>query len=209
MKRKWISVVRVCMCVVPVAAALCGCGSSATDSVWQQLKEEKIENDALAAQVKTLTAQNGQLARQVQTLQGIDNEQRCREIDSLVRIDISKRSGLYDKNNDGVKETLVVYVEPVDSAQDRVKAAGQAHIELWNLDSANPQGAMLAQWDIAAADVRTLWADTVMVRGYRFRFPIDKILKGQEKDLVVKVRFVDYVIGKTLDAQYSIGGFNP
>lgn len=209
MKRKWISLVRVCVCIVPVAAALCGCGSANTDSVWQQLKEQKIENDALAAQIKTLESQNSRLDTQVKTLQGIDDEQRRQEIDSLVRVDISKRSGLYDKNNDGSKETLVVYVEPIDSAQDRVKAAGQVHIELWNLDAAAVQGAMLAKWDIAAADVRKLWADTVMIRGYRFQFPIDGILKGQEKDLVVKVRFVDYVMGKTFDAQCSIGGLNP
>ncbi len=209
MKQKWLSVVRICVCIAPVAAALCGCGGADTDSVWQQLKEQKIENDALAGRVQALESQNSQLVRQVKTLQGIDDEQRRQEIDSLVRIDISKRSGLYDKNNDGVKETLVVYVEPVDSAQDRIKAAGQAHIELWNLDSAKPQGAMLAQWDVAAADVRKLWADTMMIRGYRFGFPIEGVLAGQEKDLVVKVRFVDYLTGKTFDAQHPIGGMTP
>ena len=63
---------------------------------------------------------------------------------------------------------------------------------------------MLASWTLGPEEIKTLWASTFMTNYYRLTFDITEILAGQEQELTVKVRFVDYVTGKILAAQKVI-----
>ncbi len=196
---------RVYWVLLAVGMILAGCSSSdPKDSLWGQVKSLNSEKDTLAARAEALEKENQQLRRQVQALQAIDGQQRAASLDTLTKIEIGSRSGLYDKDNNGSKETLAIYLESIDSSQDKIKAPGRVEVELWNLDSANPQGALLKQWIIEPEQLKILWAGTLMSSFYRLSFPVDEIVKGDEKSLTVKVRFTDYITGKILSAQKPI-----
>jgi len=196
---------RVYWVLLAVGMILAGCSSSdPNDYPCGQVKSLNSEKDTLAVRTESLEKENQQLRQQVQTLQAIDGQQRAASLDTLTRIEIGSRSGLYDKDNNGSKETLAIYLEPIDSSQDKIKAPGRVEVELWNLDSANPQGALLKQWIIEPEQLKTLWAGTLMSSFYRLSFPVDGIVTGDEKSLTVKVRFTDYITGKILSAQQAI-----
>jgi hypothetical protein len=181
-----------------------GCGGSQNKSLWQQIKSLGGEKDVLAGRVEKLEQENEQLLRQVKTLQMLDPNDRIMAIDVLKKIALGHRSGLYDKNNDGKKETLMVYIEPTDSAGDRVKAAGRVDVQLWNLNAKDPHNAFLKQWTVEPEKLKTCWVATMMTHYYRLSFPIGAIVKGDEKGLTVKVRFMDYFSGKILEDQRPI-----
>lgn len=196
---------RVYLALLAVGMVLGGCSSSdPNDSLWGQVKSLNGEKDMLTARAESLEKENQQLRQQLQTLQAIDGQQRAAILDTLAKIEIGNRSGLYDKDNNGSKETLAIYLEPIDSSQDKVKAPGRVEVELWNLDASNPQGALLKQWIVEPEQLKTLWAGTMMSSFYRLSFPVDGIVKGNEKGLTVKVRFTDYIAGKIFSAQQPI-----
>jgi hypothetical protein len=180
-----------------------GCGDQ-NKSLWQQIKSLGSEKHVLAGCVEKLEQENEQLRRQVKTLQTLDPNDRIAAIDALKKVALSHRSGLYDKNNDGKKETLMVYIEPTDSAGDRVKAAGKVSIQLWNLNAKDPHSALLKQWTIEPEKLKTCWVETIMTYYYRLSFPVGDVVKGDEKGLTVKVRFTDYFSGKILEDQRPI-----
>ncbi|MGH2272210.1 hypothetical protein ACQ9LF_10460 [Anaerohalosphaeraceae bacterium U12dextr] len=197
--------IKACWAAAVMGLVLSGCSSSdPNDSLWSQIKSLGGERDTLTTRVETLDQENQQLRQQIQTLQAVDAQQRAAVLDTLAKIEIGKRSGLYDKDNNGSKETLVIYLEPIDSAQDRIKAPGRVEVELWNLDASNPQAALLKQWMVEPEQLKTLWAGTLMSSFYRLSFPVDGIIKGNEKGLTVNVRFTDYIAGKVLSAQQPI-----
>ena len=116
---------------------------------------------------------------------------------------IGRHTGLYDKGTSGKPDSLVVYVEPRDAKQDTIKAAGNMQVELWNLAAA-PEQAKLATWEIGPEELKGLWGRGLLGAYYRLTFPLEGVLKGNEKDLTVKVEFTDYLTGKTLTGQKVI-----
>jgi transcription elongation GreA/GreB family factor len=181
-----------------------GCGGDQKKSLWQQIKSLGSEKNVLAGRVEKLEQENEQLRQQVKTLQTLDPNDRIAAIDALKKVALGQRSGLYDKNNDGKKETLMVYIEPTDSAGDRIKAAGKVSVQLWNLNAKDPHSALLKQWTIEPEKLKTCWVETMMTYYYRLSFPVEDIVKGDEKGLTVKVRFTDYFSGKILEDQRPI-----
>jgi hypothetical protein len=186
-----------------IVLALAGCGGSVNESLWQQIKTLEEEKRDLKADNEKLQRETQQLNQQAATLQGISADQRTAALNTLVAVEIGTRSGLFDKDKNGSKESLIVYLKPIDAAQDSVKAAGQVEVQLWNLD-ADPKGALLKQWDIQPDELMKLWAGTILNDFYRFSFPVDNIVKGDEKGLTIKVKFTDYNTGKILEAQRTI-----
>ncbi len=193
----------IVMMLLTAAMLLCGgCGNGSTEgSLWEQIKELGNQKSELGIRVEKLEQENQQLDRQVKTLQGIDPNERLSVIDTLEKIAITSRSGFYDKDNDGKKETLVVYLETADSAGDRVKAAGRVEVQLWNLQAKDLQKALAKQWTIQPAQLKTCWAGTLMTDYYRFTFPAEDIAEEDTAGLTVKVKFVDYLSGKILEDQ--------
>ncbi len=183
---------------------LCGgCGNS-EKSLWQKIKDVGNQKSDLAIRVEKLEQENQQLRNQVKTLQGLDPNERMAAVDVLEKIAIGSRTGLYDKDGDGTKESLVVYIEPTDIAGDRVKAAGRVDLRLWNLDAEGSQNALLKEWRVQPEQLKGYWVATLMTHYYRLTFGVADILKPDETGLVVKVKFVDYVSGKVLEDQRAV-----
>jgi len=185
-----------------VMLLLAGCGAE-SNVLWKDVEQLKQENTDLSLKVQSLQSENTQLTEQVSTLTGLKKETRLQALDTLETIHITKRSGLYDLNEDGTKETLAVYLEPRDTAQDTVKAAGTVHVELWNLN-ADPERARIADWTLEPQQLQTLWGGTIFASYYRLAFDISDILSTPPTELTVKVTFTDYLSGKVMGDQLVI-----
>jgi len=185
---------------------LCGgCNNGNTEnSLWQQIKDMGNEKSELSIRVEQLEQENQRLGRQVKILEAIDPNERLAVMDTLEKIAITSRSGFYDKDNNGSKETLVVYLETTDSVGDRIKAAGRAEIQLWNLEAKESQSGLLKEWIIEPSELRTSWAGTLMTDYYRFTFPAEDIAAPDAASLTIKVKFTDYFSGRIFQDQRAI-----
>lgn len=181
-----------------------GCGGNTEKSLWQQLKDLGNQKSTLAVRVEKLEQENEQLRNQVITLQNLDPNERLAAVDTVDKIAIGSRSGLYDKNGDGKKEVLVVYIEPTDSAGDRIKAPGRVDVRLWNLEAKDPQKSLLKQWTIEPSELKECWSATLMTYYYRLMLGIEDVVANDQKELTIKVKFVDYFSGKVLEDQKAI-----
>jgi hypothetical protein len=184
--------------------ALAGCQSSVEESLWQQIKFLEEEKTSLKLDNEKLQRDNQQFSRQVATLQTLDTEQRTAALNILYKIEIGSRSGIFDKDKDGTKETLIVYVTPIDLVQDSIKAAGTMDVELWNLQADNAGGGLLKKWNIPPDELLNLWVSVLANQSYRISLPVEDVVNDEAKNLTVKAQFTDYSTGKTLTAQRAI-----
>ncbi len=193
--------------LIALAAMLAGC-STGKKRPWNTLEDCIQANTELSMQVQTLESENTQLTEQVNTLSTLDAEARLKALDTLEKVRIGKRTGFYDKDKNGTKETLVVYLEPLDMAQDFIKAVGRVDIELWNLNAATDK-AKLAEWTLEPAELHKTWGGTIFAGYYRLKFPVADTLSAKKNrvgtahptELTLKVSFTDYLTGKILTDQ--------
>ena len=187
--------------VIILAMILAGCGSK-TQRPWGTLKECEQENTQLLAQIKLFESKNTELTEQVNTLSALDAPARLEALETLKQIRIGKRTGFYDKDDDGVQETLVVYLEPLDTAQDYIKAIGKVKIQLWDLDAPSHK-AKPAKWILGPDELHPAWGGTIFAGYYRIKIPLQNF-SDQKKDYTLKVAFTDYLSGKVLSDQKVI-----
>jgi len=179
-----------------------GCGGRAQQHPWGTLKECEDQNTDLSLQIQTLQTQNDQLTEQVATLSSLNGKTRLAALDTLEKIRIGKYTGFYDSDENGTKESLVVYLEPLDTAQDTVKAPGQATIELWNLN-APENNDKLKEWTIPPDQLYAAWGGTIFHSYYRIALPLETAPQPQT-EYTLKVTFTDYLSGKILSDQKVI-----
>jgi outer membrane murein-binding lipoprotein Lpp len=187
--------------LIALAVMLAGCSSS-SQRPWKTLKDCAQKNTELSMQIQALESENTQLTEQVNTLSTLDAAARLEALDTLDKIRIGKRTGFYDKDNDDTNETLVVYLEPLDKAQDFIKAIGAVKIQLWDLDAAANE-AKPAEWTIEPAELHPTWGGTIFAGYYRIKLPLENF-SDQKKDYTVKATFTDYLSGKVLTDQKVI-----
>ncbi len=188
--------------LVAVLATGCGIGSerkAPAEIKVQQIAQEKTE---LMRDLQQARAENQQLAEQIKALSVFPEDKPVNPY-KLDRVKITRYSNFYDKDNDGKREKLIVYVEPVDLDGDAVKAAGTVDVQLWNLNNLNGQ-AMLGQWQVDPNDLRKLWYDTLVSANYRLTFDAPPELDVLAEPLTVKVTFTDYLTGEIFRDQYAI-----
>ncbi len=188
--------------LVAVLAAGCGIGSerkAPAEIKVQQIAREKTE---LMRDLQQAKAENQQLAEQIKALSVFPEDKPLNPY-RLQRVKVTRYSNFYDKDNDGKREKLIVYVEPIDIDGDAVKAAGTMDVQLWNLNNLNGQ-AMLGQWQVDPNDLRKLWYDTLVSANYRLTFDAPPELDVLAEPLTVKVTFTDYLTGEIFRDQYAI-----
>jgi hypothetical protein len=183
---------------------LLGCGNDSSNSLWEQIKLLGQEKTDLKLHVEKLESENEDLSRQVEKLSALGAEKRVDVLSKTARIKIGRRSGLFDRDNDGKKEKLIVYVKTIDEADDAVKAAGEVAVQLWDLNAEQGE-ALLGKWEIGPAELKQMWAGTVMTNYYRLEFDVSELVTAEQQELTVKVRFTDYVTGKVFREQRVIG----
>jgi hypothetical protein len=185
-------------------ALAAGCQSANNTSPLTEeiktLRQEKSELTSLAEQLK---AENEQLDKQVQTLSGLPEDKRGENLYPLEGVKIGRYTDLYDKDGNGSKEKLIVYVQPIDQQGDVVKTAGAVDVQLWNLNN-QADKALLSQWRVEQEELKKVWFATLITINYRLTFDVAGIVESFEEPLTVKITFTDHLSGKMFEAQKVI-----
>jgi len=192
---------RLCVVTLLLLAGGCGIGSERKDP--QVLKAERLrqEKAELTGDVQQYRAEIEQLKTQVRALSALPEDERSNPYE-LVTVKIARITNFYDKDSDGKREKLIVYVEPMDMDGDVVKAAGTVAVQLWNLN--NPNGeALLGQWNVEWPALRKLWFASI-VTGYRLTFDVPETIDVLSEPLTVKLTFTESLTGETLRDQRLI-----
>lgn len=195
------AVVLITGCAVLIALG-CESNQSLTTTVWDQNKQLRQQKNDLEVQLEKLQAGNEQLQEQVKVLSRLPADTNFDELYGLEKLIIAKRTGFYDKDRDGKKEKLIVYLRPIDREGDALKAAGEVQVGLWDLNQ-KPQKALLAEWNVEPAELKKMWVGGMLTHYYRLSFDFAEQLE-KRKELTVKVRFTDQLTGKVLTAQAAV-----
>jgi hypothetical protein len=185
-------------------ACLAGCTNnlpnkdSSTD-----LKKIQAENRKLATELNSAEQESNQLKKQLDTIHDFGRPVTPKDIYDLQEIRITKFTNIYDKDQDGKKETLLVYLQPIDEFGDIIKAVGSVEVQLWDLDK-KAANALLGQWQIGPAQLKQMWFATIITVNYRLPFDVTDKVEKYDHSLTVKVKFVDYLTGKSFSDQKII-----
>jgi hypothetical protein len=154
-------------------------------------------------QIEHLESKNKALQKQINTLHGLPDEARLKDIYEVQSIKITKYTNLFDKDKNGKKETLIVYIQPVDQDGDIIKAAGDVHVQLLKLYKDQPPN-VLGKWHITQEELRKLWLDALLKTNYRLTFDVSDKVDSFEEPLTVMVTFTDYLTGREFNEQKLI-----
>ena len=181
-----------------------GCGTADKQALLveqvEQLTEQKKQ---LTRQIEQSNSESEQLRKQLQVLSGLPKEVKLENLYQLQRIKIGGYTGFYDKDEDGKKEKLIVYIQPMDEEGDKVKAAGAVDVQLWDLNKADGE-ALLGQWHVSPGELKKVWFATLITSNYRLMFDAGDTIKDPKEPLTVKVTFTDYLTGRVFKEQKVI-----
>lgn len=197
----------LCSCVLMHFIAGCESAGSPETSLSEQIENLRQEKFQLTRQLEQTQTENEQFKKRLHVLSGLPDEVKPESIYRLKRIKITQYTNLYDKDKDGTKEKLIVYIQPIDQDGDIIKAAGAVDVQLWDLNSPQANQAMLGQWHVEANELRKLWFATLITINYRLTFDVaDKIDKFESAagGLTVKVTFTDHLTGRVFKEQIVI-----
>jgi hypothetical protein len=180
-----------------------GCNSpkKSQNTLVEQVRTLSQEKAHLESRIEQREAENEQLKERVDVLTGLSVDQR--KLYSIQRIKIGRFTDLYDKDDNGKREKLIVYIQPIDEQGDIVKAAGSVEVQLWDLNEQANQ-ALLGQWNVDSDQLQKRWLTTLLSSNYRLIFDIADKVEDFSKPLTVKVSFTHYLTGKLFEEQKVI-----
>jgi FtsZ-binding cell division protein ZapB len=173
------------------------------ESIAVQIKQLAQEKSELQRQIEQSEKENEQLKQQIQVLSSLPENVKLENLNRLENIKIGRYTGFFDKDDDGKKEKLIVYIQPTDEQGDALKAAGTAEVQLWDLNKTNGQ-AMLGQWKVEPDELKKLWFETLVSIYYRLTFDVADVIESLKEPPTVKVTFTDYLTGKVFNEQKVI-----
>ncbi len=179
-----------------------GCDSAGGPNLSAQVRQLTDEKTQLQNRLEQIQAANEQLKKQVEVLSNLPGEVRAENLYHLKAIRVGRYTNFYDNDRDGKKETLIVYLAPIDEVGSAIKAAGAVDVQLWNLNNKDGD-AMLAQWRIEPGGLKKMWFATLTASNYRLTFEAEKFVSAKSA-LTVKVTFTDYLSGAVFTEQKVI-----
>lgn len=186
------------------AVLLAGCdiGSARMSPLEMKARDLEREKAQVAGQLEQSQIELEQMKNQVRAL-AVLPPGRPKDFYSLGAVTIGRFTGFYDKNEDGKRDKLVVYVQPVDRTGDTIKAAGVVSVQLWNLNNASDQ-VLLGQWQVQPEELFKLWFNTLASTAYRLTFDAPLTPEILAQPLTVKATFTDALTGQVFTDQYVI-----
>lgn len=194
------SIIAVTGCL---ACTILGCTAGKDKTDWDKEAQAGRQKTSLKLQVQTLQEENATLKQRVDTLSSLDGKVRLDLLSTLERIELSKRTDILDKDNDGTLESMIVIIVPYDDANDKIKAVGQVEVQLWDLN-ADEDKALLSEWNIKPEELKKRWMGLVLTGYYHLKFDVAGLINENTEELTVKVKFTDYLTGKVFRAQQVI-----
>jgi len=171
-------------------------------SLAEQIDKLNQQNSQLQKQIEQAGAENENLRKRLQVLSGLPEGLKGENLYRLQRINIGRYTNFYDKDKDGKKEKLIVYLQPIDEDGDIIKVAGAVEVQLWDLSKEQSQ-ALLAQWHVGPDQLKKCWLATLMTH-YKLTFDVADKIEELKDPLTVKVTFTDYLTGKVFQEQKVI-----
>lgn len=194
---------RIATLIVVVCLAIFATSCENGKSVQEQIDELRLTNTQLTQQIEQSDAEKARLKKQIGVLAGLEPKVRFEHLYDLQQVKITRYTGLYDKDKDGKKEKLIVYLQPFDKEGDIVKATGAVDVQLWDLNKEQSK-ALVGQWRVEPDELKKLWFSTLVTINYRLTFDVSDKVETFEEPLTVKVTFTDYLSGKVFDEQKVI-----
>jgi len=191
-------------CVFWLPVFLGGCsGPDPCLKLFDERNKLAAANTELTEQIRLVEAENVKLKKEKKVCCGLPENLKGENIYQLEQVKITRLTNLYDKDDDGKKEKLIVYIQTIDADGDIIKATGDVDVELWNLENKDGE-AMLGRWQVKQAELKKLWFAAMMATNYRLTFDISDKLKDPTDPLTVKVAFTDYLTGKVFKEKTDI-----
>jgi len=198
------SILHFAFCFLIFLLLVTGCAiPDDRESPAVKIEQLTQENKQFQKQIEQSNTENKQLKDQIQVLSGLPENVRLENLNRLETVKIGRYTGFFDKDNDGKKEKLIVYIQPVDEQGDTIKVTGSADVQLWDLNKTNGQ-AMLGEWKLEASELKKLWFATMLTINYRLTFDVTDIVESLQEPLTVKITFTDYMTGKVFIEQKVI-----
>jgi hypothetical protein len=194
----------ICLLVALAAVGLAGCGIGSARMTPLEMKARDLErqNAELTGELEQSQIELAQTKAEAQTLAALPPGV-LKDFYTLSAVTIGRFTGFYDKNENGKRNTLVVYVQPTDRIGDAVKAAGVVSVQLWNLNVAGGE-ALLGQWRVAPAELFRLWFNSLASTAYRLTFDVALTPEVLAQPLTAKIEFTDSLTGQVFTDQYVI-----
>jgi hypothetical protein len=83
-------------------------------ALTEEINALRREKRDLARQIEKAKLENKDLKKQIQVLSGLPSGVKPESLYRLQSIKITKYTDFYDKDKDGKKEKLIVYIQPID-----------------------------------------------------------------------------------------------
>ncbi len=198
------SILHFAFCILIFLILVTGCATpNGKELLAVQIEQLTQEKTQLQKQIEQSRIENKQFKQQVQVLSGLPKEVKLENLNRLENVKIGRYTGFFDKDKDGKKEKLIVYIQPVDEQGDTIKAVGAVDVQLWDLNKAGSE-ALLDEWRVESNELKELWFATLITINYRLTFDVADIIESLEESLTVKVTFTDYMTGKVFKEQKVI-----
>jgi hypothetical protein len=193
---------RICVLLTLTLILLAGCGIGSARKKPIEVKAQKLQGEKtdLTSRLEQCETMNAQLRQQVKNLEALPKGRE--DPYKLTGIRIAGYTGFYDKDDTGKRDTLVVYLEPIDEDGDIIKAAGTVNVQLWNLNGPGEQ-AQLGQWEVQPSELRKHWL-SALISSFRLSFDASMTPELLALPLTVRVTFTDYLTGETFHRQHVI-----
>lgn len=192
------------LCSMFCLLSFAGCqNADKNPSLVKQIEQLTQEKTQLQSQVEQSKLENEQLRKRIQVLAVLPEGASLENLYRLEKIKIGRYTGFYDKDKDGKKEKLIVYIQPIDEEGDKIKATGAVNVQLWNLNKTDGE-ALLGEWDMEPNELKKLWFATLITINYRLVFDVPDTITSLKEPLTVKVTFTDYVGGRVFEEQIVI-----
>jgi cell division protein FtsB len=196
--------VKYALFVVLGLVIITGCENSNSNSaLTDEMNALKQEKTQLRERVEESEKEVEQLKEQVRVLSGLPGEEKAENLYRVERVKIGRYTNLYEEDEDGRYEKLIVYLQPIDEEGDVVKATGSVDVQLWDLNK-EADKALLGEWHVGAGELKKLWFATIITINYRMTWDVSDIISEYKEALTVKVRFTDYLTGRIFEEQKVI-----
>jgi len=171
-------------------------GCSETQPTAVTVTQDPCEPAPHSPALESIQQENLQLREQVRSLSNLPEGVGVGDLYQVVKVPLTRFTGLYDDDKDGQIDQLSVYLRPVDADGDVVKAAGHVTVQLWDLSGKHAGGALLSEWQVSSAELRKQWFSSLMTVNYRLRFPLQAQWVDPDLSLTVRTLFKDYLTGQ-------------
>ncbi|OHB67447.1 MAG: hypothetical protein A2Y77_02565 [Planctomycetes bacterium RBG_13_62_9] len=188
--------------LAPILLAGCGVGSARKSPLEMKVRDLEREKADQARQIEQCRVEAEQLKAQIKALSALPRGARENPY-TLKAVKVIGLTNFYDKDEDGKREKLIVYIQPIDQDGDAVKAAGTVAIQLWDLNKPSDQ-ALLGQWQVQPQELHKVWFNGLVSASYRVIRDAPLTPEILAVPLTVKIVFTDFLTGEIFSDQHVI-----